>query len=167
MKLTTHKYGVGIPRSAEESYALGSKNVNTLWRDILNREMSNLQVVFNILDTNCNPPPGWLKASGNIIFDVIMTLKKKSRWVKDGHRTPEPENLNYACVFSQENVRMALTFPAINGLDVCACDINAYPQIRSSEKHFIIYGPEFGLKNIRKKALITRALYWGKRAGSD
>ena len=51
---------------------------------------------------------------------------------------------------------------------VCACDIqNANLQIPSSEKHFIICGPEFGLENVGKEALIIRALYVVQSAGAD
>ena len=56
----------------------------------------------------------------------------------------------------------------MNGLDICAADIrNAYLQAPSSQKDYIICGPEFGLENIGKVALIHRALYGGKSAGSD
>jgi hypothetical protein len=44
---------------------------------------------------------------------------------------------------------------------------NAYLQAPSSEKHFIICGPEFGIKNEGRVALIRRALYGGKVAGRD
>ena len=70
--------------------------------------MQKLQVAFGILDTKCKPPPGWLKASGNIIFDVRMKLERKDRWAKYGHRTPKPENLTYDGLVSQERV---LGFP--------------------------------------------------------
>ena len=83
----------------------------------------------------------------------------------------EPLNLKnsaYAGVLSRESVRIALTYSDLNGLDVCACNIqNAYLQIPSSEKHFIICGTEFGLENVGNKALIIRALYLVKRAGAD
>ena len=80
-----------------------------------------------------------------MVFDVRMTLERKARWVKDGHRTPEPENSTYAGVISGESIRIALTYAALNSLDVCACDIqNAYLQSPSSETHCIICGPEFG-----------------------
>ena len=59
VKQTTHKYGVAVPWSVEEAYALDTKNGNILWRNALDKEVSNLQVAFDILDTNCNPPPGW------------------------------------------------------------------------------------------------------------
>ena len=130
--------------------------------------MSNLRVAFDILDRGVQPPPGWTKASGHIIFDVRMTLERKARWVKDGHRTPDPEWSTFAGVVSRESVRIALTYAALNNLNVCACDIqNAYLQSPSSEKHFIICGEEFGLENVGKRALIIRALYGGKSAGAD
>ena len=36
-----------------------------------------------------------------------------------------------------------------------------------SQKDYIICGPEFGLENVGKVALIHRALYGGKTAGQD
>ena len=104
--------------------------------------MSNLRVAFNILDNDCNPPPGWSKASGHKIFDVSMTLEQKAQWVKYVHRTHEPENLTYAGVVSQNSDRIFLTYASLNGLDVFACEIqNSFLQIPSSDKHFIICGP--------------------------
>ena len=63
---------------------------------------------------------------------------------------------------------MALTYAALNGLTVFAADIrNAHLQAPSSQKDHIICGPEFGLENESKVALIHRALYGGKSAGRD
>ena len=68
--------------------------------------------------------------------------------------------------------KLAITFE--NGefvkkcLGFCACDIqNAYLQAPSSEKHYVVCGPEFGLENVGKYAIIVRALYGGKSAGAD
>ena len=44
---------------------------------------------------------------------------------------------------------------------------NAYVQAPTSEKHFVICGPEFGIDNIGKKAIVTRALYDGKVSERD
>ena len=44
---------------------------------------------------------------------------------------------------------------------------NAYLQAPSSEKHFIVCGPEFGTENVGRVALICQALYGGKVAGRD
>ena len=71
-----------------------------------------------------------------------MTFRKNDLWVKDFHRTPEPENSTYSGIVSQDSVKIVLTYSALNGLDVCECEIkNAYLQILSSDKHFIICGP--------------------------
>ena len=49
-----------------------------------------------------------------------------------------------------------------------AADVrNAYLQAPSSQKDYIVCGPEFGLDNIGKVALMQRALYGGKAAGRD
>ena len=65
-------------------------------------------------------------------------------------------------------MRIALTYATVNSLNVCACDIqNTYLQCPTSEKHYIICGPEVGIENVGKRAKIVRALYGGKLAGSD
>ena len=55
---------------------------------------------------------------------------------------------------SRDSVRIAFTLAAMNGLDIYAADIqNAYIQAPTSEKHYIICGPEFG-EHQGKKTLI-------------
>ena len=104
--------------------------------------MINLQVAFVILDTDWNPPAGWSNVKGCIIVDVMMALEWNDRCVKDVHRSPDHEDSTYAGVVAQESVSIALTYPALNGLEICTSDIqNAYLQIHSYEKHFIICGP--------------------------
>lgn len=61
-----------------------------------------------------------------------------------------------------------MTYAALNDLDVMAVDIrNAYLQVLSSRKDYVICGLEFGLENIGKPALIRRVLYGGKTVGRD
>ena len=75
--------------------------------------------------------------------------------MKDGHKTPQPDWSTYAGVVSRESIRIPLTYAALNGLPVCGCDIqNAYLQESASEKCYIICGPEFGLENQGKCAII-------------
>ena len=120
--------------------------------------MKNVGVAFEILDPALGQtvPPGWNKASGHLVFDVKMTLDRKSRWVLDGHLTEDiPYISTYAGVVSRESVRIALTYAALNDLDVMAADIrNAYLQAPSSQKDYVICGLEFGLENVGKPALI-------------
>ena len=97
-----------------------------------------------------------------------MDFTRKARWVKDGHRTPDLITSSYAGVVSRESVQIALTHAAMHGIETLAADIrNAYLQAPSSEKDFIICGPEFGLENCGRVALIRRALYGGKVAVRD
>ena len=156
----SHKYDIEVPNNVAEALRIDEKNDNLFWRDAINKEMENLKVAFDILPDGKEPPPGYTKSSGHMVFDVCMTLERKARWVKDGHRTLEPSRSTYAGV--------GLTYAALNGLSVCGADIqNAYLQAPSSEKHFIICGAEFGCENVGKKALIVRALYGGKSDGAD
>ena len=163
------KYGVKVPRTVKEAHKFDEENKDNLWRDAINKEMFNVGVAFEILDDNQRVPVGYEKVSGHLIFDVKMDFTRKARYVLDGHKTEKPDNIStYAGVVSRESVRIALTYAALNGLEVCAGDIrNAYLQAPSSQKHFIICGDEFGLEHKGKKALITRALYGGKTAGRD
>jgi hypothetical protein len=69
---------------------------------------------------------------------------------------------------SRDSIRISLTYAALLGLPVIGADIcNAYLQAQSSEKLFIICGPEFGIENEGHVALIWRALYGGKVADHD
>ena len=134
----------------------------------INKEITNVGIAFTILGDGIKPPPGWRKASGHLVFDLKMDFTRKASWVKDGHRTPDPTTSAYAGVVSRESVRVALTYAVLMSLEVRAAGIhNAYLQAPSSEKDYSICGPDFGLENVGKIALIKRALYGGKLSGRD
>ena len=61
--------------------------------------MSNIGVSFKILDTGETPTPGYSKLSGHMIYSMKMDFTRKAIWVKDGHRTTDPETSSYAGVF--------------------------------------------------------------------
>ena len=131
------------------------------------KEMKNLNVAFDILEDHHELPPGYAKASGHLIWDVRMTLERKVRRVKEGHKTPEPTWSTYAGVVLCESVRIVFTYAVLNGLSVVGADIqNAYLQAPTSGKHYIIYGEKFGLENVGKRTIIARALYGGKSSGA-
>ena len=88
-----------------------------------------------------------------------MDVTRKAWWVLDGHKTMDTIGSTYAGVVSRESVHIALTYATLNDLDVFAADIqNAYLQAPSSQKDYIICGPEFGIENIGQTALIHCAL---------
>eukprot|EP00980_Cylindrotheca_fusiformis_P023766 scaffold10951_cov72-Cylindrotheca_fusiformis.AAC.1 len=141
IRKTNRKYGIEIPVSVEHAMKLDRENGNTLWRDALAKEMTNVGVAFEILPEGKEAPPGWRATAGHLIWDVKMDFTRKARWVLDGHKTPDPMHSTYAGVVSRESVRIAFTYAALNGLDVCAADIrNAYLQAPSSAKDYVICG---------------------------
>ena len=164
----THKYGIEVPTSIEHALEIDRRNNNTLWQEAIAKEMYNVSVAFKILEDHERVPVGWSPSSGHLVFDVKMDFERKARWVKDGHKCPEPETSSYAGVVSRESIRIMLTYAALMEVDIMAADIrNAYLQAPTSEKHYIICGQEFGLEHVGKRALIVRALYGGKVAGRD
>ena len=123
----THKYGLEVPTSVAEAQRIDRDNNNHYWQDAINKEMLNVGAAFEILDDNSKIPVGWTQSSGHLVFDIKMDFTRKARWVKDGHRTPDPEYSTYAGVVSRDSVRIALTYAALNDIEVTACDIkNAY-----------------------------------------
>ena len=163
-----HKYGIEIPTSVEHAKELDKKNGNDFWMKALAKEMYNVGIAFEILDAGEKAPNGWHLVTGHLVWDVKMDFTRKARWVLDGHKTPDPEGSTFAGVVSRESVRIAFTYAALDGLDVFAADIrNAYLQAPSSRRDYIICGPEFGIENVGKVALVYRALYGGKTAGKD
>ena len=120
-----------------------------MWRDALKKEMYNVGVAFEILDEGAHAPYAWKRVTGHLVWDVKMDFTRKARWVLDGHKTVDPIGSTYAGVVSRESVHVALTYAALNDLDVFAADIrNTYLQAPLSQKDYIICRPEFGVENI-------------------
>eukprot|EP00977_Amphora_coffeiformis_P004129 scaffold828_cov117-Amphora_coffeaeformis.AAC.8 len=104
-----------------------------------------------------------------MIFDVKMeaNFRRKGRLVACGHQTESPEVPTYASVVSRDTVRIALTYAALNDLEVKDADIhNANLTAQCEEKIYTRLGPEFG-PDQGKHAIITRALYGLKSAGAS
>ena len=162
------KYGINVPRTTKEATELDLAAGNTMWQDAIDLEMNTIMPAFDLVSDGERAPPGYSKASGHIIFDVKMDFTRKARFVKNGHLNPDPIDSNFAGVVSRDSIRIIFTYAAVNGLDIYAADIkSAYLQAPTSEKHFILCGDEFPLEMQGRIALIKRALYGGKSAGSD
>ena len=96
----TYKFGINIPTSIKHALDIDRTNRNTFWRDALELEMTNVGIAFDILDENDLVPPVWSKVTGQVKFDCKMDMTRKSRWVIDGNKTPEPLHSTYAGVVS-------------------------------------------------------------------
>ena len=97
---------------------INCSNKNTLWRDAITREMEKLKVDFDILDKGGTLSPGYKKSSSHLVFDICMTLERKTRWFKDGHRIPEHEQSTFTGVVSRESIMIILTYVSLSGLSM-------------------------------------------------
>ena len=85
-----------------------------------------------------------------------------------GHKTPNPIGYTYAGVVSRDSVQILFTYADLKGNNVFAANIrNRYLQDTSFKKDYITCGPEFGLENVGKFALIYCSLYGRKSSGCD
>ena len=85
--------------------------------------MFQVGVAFKILPEDEHISIGYKQSSGRIIWTVKIDFARKARWVKDGHRTPDLDDVKYAGVVSRGSIRIALTYAALHGTEVRAADI--------------------------------------------
>ena len=129
VRVATHNYGIELPRSIKHAKQIDKKNGNKFWIQALAKEMHNVYIAFDLLEKGDKAPTGWKPSSGHIILDVKINSTQKERWVKDGHKSPDPSTSNYAGIVSRYSVRIALTYADLNDVDVTSADIqNAYVQ---------------------------------------
>ena len=104
----------------------------------------------------------------HIIFDVKMEdFRWKARLVAGGHMTDAPPTITFASVVLRKTVRIAVTLPRLNDLEVKVSDIeNAYITAPCTEKIWTVLGPEFG-SDAGKQAIVIHALYGLKSVGAS
>jgi hypothetical protein len=157
----THKFGIRMPKSVEEAYAIDKSNGNDDWRNSRQKVMNDVMIAFQLLEDNEDVPIGHQYVQCHMIFDVKMeNFRRKARFVAGGHMTSPPAAATYASVVSRESVRIALTIAALNNLDVLA-----YLNAPAAKKIWTSCGAKFGQHN-GKRAIIVRALYGLKSAGA-
>ena len=164
----THKFGVELPKSETEAYALDEHNGNTLWADSISKEMKYVKPDSRIMEDSEQVPVGFHRVNCNMIFDVKMEdFRLKSRLIAGGHTTNIPATITYASVVSCETVRIALTLAALNDLEVKVADIqNAYITHPVTEKIWTVLGKEF-VQDAGNKVITSRDLYGLKSSGAE
>jgi hypothetical protein len=81
----------------------------------------------------------------HIVFDVKFDLRQKARLVAGGNFTDPPKEDVYSGVVSMDMIRLGFMLAKMNDLQICTADIgNAFLYGKTSEKCYIIAGPEFG-----------------------
>ena len=164
----THKYGIKIPKTVEEAYAIDEENGNDFWRRAIVEEMSKVRVAFELYEDDPSKLIGYQQIKMHMVFDVKLgeNFRRKARLVADGHLTNPPSSVTYSSVVSRDSVRLCLLAAALNNLDVMCADIeNAYLSAPPRENCWTIAGKEFGNEE-GKAFIIVRALYGLKSSGA-
>ena len=121
----THKFGIELPKTVEEAFAIDRATGTTFWCDAIENEMKNVRVAFDVLTDGVAPPADHQYIRCHMIFDVKMEdFRRKARLVAGGHVTKTPATLTYASVVSQETVRITLLLAALNDIDIWAVDVS-------------------------------------------
>ena len=164
----THKYGIEIPKNAEQAKIIDQKNGNALWWDSIIKEMKNVRPAFEEWEGTVDEiDNAYQEIKCHLIFDIKIgeNFRRKARFVAGGHTTDTPACMTYASVVTRDSVRIALTIAALNDLKILACDIqNAYLTAECREKIWTRAGPEFGSERgkimIRKNGIIRFKIIW-------
>ena len=74
------KFGVQVPLGVKQAFNLDRANGNTLWRDAIKKEISQLDEyrVFKALKRGAPIPAGYKQIPYHIVFDVKFNLRHKA-----------------------------------------------------------------------------------------
>jgi hypothetical protein len=124
----THKFGIEVPKSWDDSGWLDKENDNTLWQYAVRNDMNNVQIASKIPNGDESVPPTYQDIRCHMIFDVKMEdFRRKLRTVTGGHTNYNPHAMTYASVVSRESVRIVVSLAALNDFDVKMAEIeNTY-----------------------------------------
>jgi hypothetical protein len=164
----THKFGIRVPNTIEEAYAIDEATGTDFWVKAIEKEMKNVLPAFKFMEKGEKAPYGSKWIPCHLIFDIKMDLTRKARYVAGGHRTDPPAASTFSTVVSRESVRIAFLIAALNDLDVLAADVgNAYINAECAEKVHTTAGLEFGPEHKGTILQIVRALYGLKSSGKS
>ena len=113
----THKFVIWIPRNAQEAHSIERENGNTLWDDVMAKNMRNTRVAFHMMKSGESAPNGYQIIRCHGILDVkIDSFKRNFRLVAGGHMTEALVSIKYKSVVSRNRVQIALTIAALHDL---------------------------------------------------
>ena len=68
----SHKFGIKLHKTFEEAFSMDIKNGNTLWADVISKEMENVTVAFKVLPDGKEVPTGHQFVQCHNVFDIKM-----------------------------------------------------------------------------------------------
>ena len=164
-----YKFGVQVPRNAEEAFRLDQENGNTLWKEAIDKEIGQIMEyeTFKVLERGKAAPQDHTFVTLTLVFDVKHDGRRKARLVAGGHMTDPSTEEVYSSVVGPEGVRIITYLADANGLDLMCGDVgNAYLNGRTREKIWVKFGSEFGKGLAGRVGIIYKGLYGLKSSGA-
>jgi hypothetical protein len=135
---------------------------NYKWKTATKLEMDQLHDYDTFHDKGV-PGEEFKKIRAHLVFAVKHDGRHKSRLCANGNLMEIPINSVYSGVVSLKSLRMVIFLAELNGLETWATNIGkAYLEAETSEKVFIIAGPEFG--ELEEHTLIIFKAHYGLRS---
>ena len=79
-------------------------NVNRLCQKVIDLEIGNVRVAFDILNPNKSATIGWKAFRDHLVYDIRMDFTRNDKRMKNGHKTSELDQSTYAGVILRGNV---------------------------------------------------------------
>ena len=162
-----YMYGIEIPRNYDDGVRLDKLNGNDKWQSATKLEMGQLHEydTFHDKGIGTTPGEGFKKIRVHLVFAVKHDGRHKARLCANGNLTDIPIDSVYSGVVSLKSLRTVIFLAELNGLEAWATDIgNAYLEAETSEKVFVVAGPEFGELE-GHTLVIFKALYGLRSSG--
>jgi hypothetical protein len=166
-----YMYGFQVPNDYKEALRLDEQNGNTRWQDSTKDELKQIDEYSTFTDMGhkdkTKSPDGYKKIRVHLIFAVKHDGRHKARLVADGHLTDVPVESVYSGVVSLRGIRLIIFLAELNDMETWAADVgNAYLEAKTSERVYIIAGPEFGDRE-GHILIIFKALYGLRSSGKN
>jgi hypothetical protein len=162
-----YMYGIEIPRNYDHGVRLDKLHDNDRWQSATKLEMGQLHEydTFHDKGIGTTPGEGFKKIQVHLVYAVKHDGRHKARLCANGNLTEVPIDSVYSGVVSLKSLRTVIFLAELNGLETWATDIgNAYLEAETSEKVFVIAGPEFGELE-GHTLVIFKALYGLRSSG--
>mgnify|MGYP000190688541 CR=1 FL=1 len=139
--------GPEIPRNHDDGVRLDNLNGNDKWQSVTKPEMGQLHEcdAFHDKGIGTDPGEGFKKIRVHLAFAVKHDGRHKARPCANGNLTEMPTDSVCSGVVSLKSLRAVTFLAELNGLEAWATDVgNAHLEAETSEKVFVVAGPEFG-----------------------
>jgi hypothetical protein len=165
-----YEFGVEIPKTPKAAKILDEVNGDTLWKESIEKELYQIIHEFNsfkVLEEEEPTPYGYKKVPYHVIFACKVDGRRKARLVIDGNRSPPVHKEDcFAPVVSIEAIQLGFLLAQLHDLKCVAGDVgNAFLTSFTTEKLYIIAGPEFGPELAGKRLILSKSVY-GTKTGA-